>query len=134
MDQGRKKVGREPIPGVPARRMHRAGTPRTRLGSLDLGPLLDDIAGVVEGQYHALEIALLVIKNDCDRVVVHVGFDRGNVRELLDGRTGRRCGAASNDSGCAEDVGDGCRLRCAHEQEQPECEQPDLHDVSCSHS
>ena len=79
------------------------------------------------------KIDLFVIEGHGHRVFVHVGFDRGDVVDLLDGRTGRRSGAASNDSGRAEHVGHRCRGRGGDEEQHCKDQQRRLDDLSCSH-
>lgn len=101
--------------------------------SVDLRSRLDDVADVIQGGDDSVEIDLLVVEANRHRVLIHVGLDRGDVVQLFDGRTGRRGGAASNDAGRAEHVGDGACLGGGDPQQHAEYEQSGIDDLSCSH-
>ena len=69
-------------------------------GSVELLLVLHGEASVVQHRLDGSELGLLIVEGDGHRVGVHVDEDGLDVLDPLDGRTGRRRGPASDDTGC----------------------------------
>jgi len=65
------------------------------------------VARPVEGFDYVIDRHFLIVKLHGHGVGTHVRFHGVDIFQLLDGRTGPRRGAASDDAGCLEDVGHG---------------------------